>query len=207
MTISIPMQMYDPGLLTVGNRNQIFFDRVHPFVPILQQRHYLRNVKQTDARTDSQVCLQYSMWSLACFMSAHLQHLQESFYLEAKHMLGNLDLLPNVIDDQTETEIAQSWVLIAVFESMKANHRQAWLSAGRALRLVQLMRLHELDALAVKEDNVTTQSQFVKKEERRRVLWMAYLIDHLFCMRNNWPITLSERAVSCLTISCQSWLA
>lgn len=182
-------------LLTIEPRNQIFFDRVHPFVPILQQRYYLRRIKQKETMNDSQACLQYSMWALASLMSVHLQHLHEAFYLDTKHMLSNLDLLPNMIDDQTETEIAQAWLLMAIFESMKANHRQAWSSAGRAFRLVQLMRLHKLDVGEKDEENLS-ENQFVAKEERRRVLWMAFLLDHLFCMRNNWPITLGEGAVS-----------
>ena len=171
--------------------NEIFFDRVHPFVPILHQRYYKRRIKQTEIMNDSQVCLQHSMWALASLMSPQLQHLQQAFYLDAKHMLGNLDLLPNIIDEQAQTEIAQAWVLIAIFESMKANHRQAWSSAGRAFRLVQLMRLHELDVMHKDEEEILSENEFVTKEERRRVLWMAFLLDHLFCMRNNWPITLS----------------
>lgn len=128
-------------------------------------------------------------------MSAHFQDLQESFYLEAKHLLEQLNLLPSIIDDQTQTELIQSWVLIAVFESIKANHRQAWLSAGQAFRLVQLMRLHELDVESFNNSSLS-QTQFIEKEEQRRVFWMAYLLDHLFSMRNSWPITLSEHIVS-----------
>lgn len=164
-------------------------------MPILQQLSYLRKVRQTTTKTESQVCLQHCVWTIASLMSAHVQHLQESLYLEAKRLLEQLNPLPSIMDSQTQTEMIQSWVLIAVFESMKANHRQAWLSAGRACRLVQSMRLHELDVPPF-NDGRLSQTQYIQNEEQRRVFWMAYLLDHLFCMRNSWPITLSEHVVS-----------
>lgn len=66
------------------------------------------------------------------------------------------------------------------------------MSAGRAFRLVQLMRLHEIDSptkLPVPE------ADLIETEEKRRVFWMAYFLDHLLSMRNNWPITLNEHVV------------
>jgi hypothetical protein len=93
-----------------------------------------------------------------------------------------------------EVEQVQAFILIATYESMKAYHQLAWMSAGRAFRLVQLMRLHEIDSpstwLAAADNN------FVEVEEKRRAFWMAYFLDHLFSMRNNWPITLNEHVVS-----------
>jgi hypothetical protein len=75
---------------------------------------------------------------------------------------------------------------------MRTFHRSAWMSAGRAFRLVQLMRLHEIDSptkLPVPE------ADLIETEEKRRVFWMAYFLDHLLSMRNNWPITLNEHVV------------
>ncbi|CZR35854.1 uncharacterized protein FPRO_00023 [Fusarium proliferatum ET1] len=68
----------------------------------------------------------------------------------------------------------------------------AWITAGRMFRLVQGLRYHEIDSpdkvYDSKEDSTCT-------EEKRRVFWMAYLLDHLFVMRNDWPVTLSEHMI------------
>lgn len=89
--------------------------------------------------------------------------------------------------------MAQATVLMALYESIKTYHWQAWMTAGQAFRLVQLMKLHELDRPG--SQNAPEPSSFVQ-EEKRRVFWMAYFLDHLISMRNNWPITLNEHVVS-----------
>ncbi len=98
----------------------------------------------------------------------------------------------------TDTAQVQAWILIATYESMRAYHRQAWLSAGRAFRLVQMMRLHEIDSPA---NMLISDPDHTETEERRRVFWMAYFLDHLFSMRNDWPVTLNEHVVSWSPVS------
>lgn len=66
------------------------------------------------------------------------------------------------------------------------------MSAGRAFRLVQLMRLHEIDSPTKPP---VPEADLIETEEKRRVFWMAYFLDHLLSMRNNWPITLNEHVV------------
>ena len=132
------------------------------------------------------------MWTLAALVSAQFQHLQKSLYRETKQMLEAWSLGGNG-KTPIEAEQAQAWVLVATYESMRTYHQHAWMSAGRAFRLVQLMRLHEIDSPT---NLAATGPDFVKTEEKRRVFWMAYFLDHLFSMRNNWPITLNEHVVS-----------
>jgi Fungal specific transcription factor domain len=96
--------------------------------------------------------------------------------------------------DPFDREQIQAWLLITVYELMRSLHRQAWMSVGRAFRLVQLLRLHELDS----RSNVIDPADegFVEKEEERRAFWLAYFLDHLFGISSNWPITLNELVVS-----------
>jgi len=95
-------------------------------------------------------------------------------------------------DSDLDVEQVQAWVLIATYESMKTHHRHAWMSTGRAFRLVQLMRLHDIDSPA--KDPISD-TDLIVTEEKRRAFWMAYLLDHLFSIRNGWPITLNEHVV------------
>ena len=76
---------------------------------------------------------------------------------------------------------------------MRAYHRQTWLSASRALHLVQLIRLHKSDSPA---NMLISDPDHTETEERRRVFWMAYVLDHLFSMWNDWPVMLNEHVVS-----------
>lgn len=174
------------------HRDQLYFDRIHPSVPILHQRQYLSWSGKPKAKHTSRACLQHAMWTLASLVSAQFQHLQKSLYRETKQMLEAWSLGGNG-KTPIETEQVQAWILVATYESMRTYHQQAWMSAGRAFRLVQLMRLHEIDS---PPNSARNGSDFIKTEEKRRVFWMAYFLDHLFSMRNNWPITLNEHVVS-----------
>ncbi|KID83467.1 citrinin biosynthesis transcriptional activator CtnR [Metarhizium guizhouense ARSEF 977] len=177
---------------TQAELNQLYFDRVHPSIPILHQRRY-HSWSKLHSKSTARLSLQYAMWTLASLLSGQFQHLQEGFYQEARQMLESSNPTNSVQGSALEIELAQAWVLIATYESMRTHHQHAWMSAGRAFRLVQLMKLHEIDSptnpsSGADHDSVTT-------EEKRRVFWMAYFIDHLFSMKNNSPIRLNEHVI------------
>ncbi|OJJ43582.1 hypothetical protein ASPZODRAFT_73872 [Penicilliopsis zonata CBS 506.65] len=168
--------------------DQLYLDRVHPSIPILHQRRYLAWSRSNNGKTPSRRCLQYAMWTLAALLSAQFRELIEPLYRETKQMLEYLSQDSNETDSR---ELAQAWVLVVVFESMRTYHRKAWMSAGQAFRLVQAMRYHEIDKIDKKGE--TTDD--IEVEERRRVFWMAYFLDHLISIRDDWPITLNEHII------------
>ncbi|RSL99811.1 hypothetical protein CEP52_009475 [Fusarium oligoseptatum] len=174
--------------------DQLYFDRVHPSIPILHQRRYLSWSKNTP-KTTSRICLQHTIWALASLLSTQFTHLTEPLYQTAKQTLESLSL-DSKEPHSHDTELVQAWVLIAIYESMRTYHQQAWMSAGCSFRLVQAFRFHELDMPV--QDNFTPPPEvdmFVETEEKRRVFWMAYFLDHLFSVRNDWPVTLNEHVV------------
>ncbi|KAK9319018.1 fungal-specific transcription factor domain-containing protein [Lipomyces orientalis] len=174
--------------------DQLYLDRVHPSIPILHQRRYL-SWSKSSIKTPSRTCLQYAMWTLATLLSAQFRDMTELLYHETKQMLESLSVEGNQ-HSGCETELVQAWVLVATCESMRTHHRQAWMSAGRAFRLVQGMRFHEIDS--PRNNSVISSPEsgdFIETEEKRRVFWMAYFLDHLFSMRNEWPITLNEHMI------------
>lgn len=117
----------------------------------------------------------------------------ETLYQETKQMLEGLTAGE---PSNANKELAQAWVLVVTFESMRTYHHQAWMSAGRAFRLVQGMRYHNLDRPCDGHLPPSAQSgDFIELEERRRVFWMAYFLDHIISMRDTWPITLNEHVV------------
>lgn len=141
------------------------------------------------------------MWTLATLLSAQMRHLTDALYLQTKKNLDSLVLEADHKAGGYDTEIVQAWLLIATYEYMRACHQQAWMSAGCVFRLVQGMRFHELDKTGRTTDRGRDIchdecNALVKIEEQRRVFWMAYLLDHLMSLRNDWPITLNEHVVS-----------
>lgn len=95
-----------------------------------------------------------------------------------------------------DVEIIQALVLVSTYESMRGFYDLAWVSAGKALGLSQIMGLHELDGAA--QTVFLENSSPMEKEEMRRVFWMAYFLDVLFCIRGHWPVTLTETMVRLL---------
>ncbi|KAJ5792551.1 uncharacterized protein N7503_008529 [Penicillium pulvis] len=169
--------------------DQLYFDRVHASIPILHQRRYL-SWATSPIKTASCKSLQLVMWTMATLMSAQFRDLTEPLYHEAKQTLKTLDT--GDVDGH-ETELVQAWVLIAMCESMRTQHRQAWMSAGQAFRILQGKRFHELDS--PKKNTQSMEDDPIHVEEKRRVFWMAYFLDHLLSIRNDWPITLNEHVI------------
>ncbi len=176
-------------------RDQLYLDRVHPSIPILHQRRYL-SWSKSSTKTLSRTSLQYAMWALATLLSAQFRDLTEPLCHETKRMLESCSVEGTTENSGCDTELVQAWMLVAICESMRTNHQQAWMSAGQAFRLVQALRFHELDS--PKESSIVSSTEgcdYIETEEKRRVFWMAYFLDHLLSMRNDWPLTLNEHVV------------
>ena len=100
--------------------------------------------------------------------------------------------------DFADIEHVQARILLLIYDFMRTNYQRGWMSAGRCFRLLQLMRLYEIDApenVARRNNAVETES-WIKVEEKRRTFWMAFSLDRFISIRHEWPLTLSEQVVS-----------
>ncbi|PLB51636.1 fungal-specific transcription factor domain protein [Aspergillus steynii IBT 23096] len=197
--------------------DQLYFDRVHPFAPILQRWRY--HVWAKGKKTDAQTCLQYAMWTVAASLSAQFQSFRDSLYQETRQMLDTLDMRTPITSSSSSTttttsttsslEQAQAWVLVSIYEYMHLSPQQAWMSAGRCCRLVLGMRLYELDdpnnpaTMAREQDGLPLSSAFggggvdwTGLEEQRRTFWMAYSLDRFISFHNGLPFTLNEGLIT-----------
>ncbi|KAL4882438.1 fungal-specific transcription factor domain-containing protein [Aspergillus karnatakaensis] len=179
--------------------DQLYFDRVHPFAPILQRWRYHIWSKQ-DTKSGAQICLQYAMWAVAASLSAQFRFLRDSLYHETRRMLDTLDAQGAQTDANAGIEQAQAWVLICVYEYMQSSSLQAWMSVGRCCRLVLGMRLYELDdpnnPVIMTRDHETNFIDWTGLEERRRMFWMAYSLDRFISFHNGLPFTLNEQLIA-----------
>ena len=98
----------------------------------------------------------------------------------------------------TDIEYVQAWILLLIYEFMRINHQRGWISAGRCFRLVQLMRLHEIDSPenVIKRRSAAESEDWVKTEVKRRTFWVAYSLDRFISIRHDWPLTLNEQDAS-----------
>ncbi|KAE8148526.1 fungal-specific transcription factor domain-containing protein [Aspergillus avenaceus] len=168
--------------------DQLYFDRVHIFAPIIHQTRYACWKSQTP-KSESKEALQYAMWTLAASFSAQFQQVAQSLYQEAQRML---DMLKDTEIETIEIEHLQACLLLATYEFMNSYDRRSWMRAGYAFRLVQLIRLYEIDTPL----SSATHDNWVEVEEKRRTFWMAFCLDRFLSIRNGWPLTLIEHLIT-----------
>jgi hypothetical protein len=136
------------------------------------------------------------MWTLAASLSAQKQNIRESLY-ECTRKMVEASEPQDGITEFSDIEYVQARILLLIYEFMRTNHQRAWISAGRCFRLLQLMRLYEIDT----PENVAGRRSdsdpdaWIKTEEKRRTFWMAYSLDRFMSIRGDLPLTLNKQVV------------
>ncbi|KAJ5274241.1 hypothetical protein N7497_004837 [Penicillium chrysogenum] len=173
--------------------DQLYFDRVHPVAPMLHQGRYF-SWSQRFNKPPSYICLQFAMWALAAASSAHLQHMRESLYTRAR---SGIEALDRDIESSSAAclQAAQTWLLLTHYEFRYMGYRRAWLTAGRAFRIIQLAKLHEIDRLNDVSMNMAHPEAWAEAEEKRRTYWLAYCLDRFLNISDEWPLSLHEEAL------------
>ena len=179
--------------------DQLFFDRVCPFAPVVQKYRYLAWSKQPD-KSKPRTCLQYIMWTLAASLSSQFQLIRSSLYRESRQLLETLDSeWPEygVQPYNFPIEQVQAWLLLSIYEltSDVCNFQRGMISAGRAFRLIQLMRLHELDKPNHPSAGPDSQLDWIDIETMRRTFWLAFIIDRLTSAIDGLPLSLDEQQI------------
>ena len=181
------------------SRHQIYFEKIHPSVPMMHKYRYLAAMNLAPNMRPA-VCLRYAMWCLACSVTEKYFDLQDVFYQRARRYAEN-DEMKGHGEAFITVGHAQCWTLISTFEMKMMYFPRAWMSAGRATRLCQMMGLHRLDGTGLEVKQVLPPPKdWTDREERRRTFWMAYCGDRYVSIGTGWPMTIEEKDV-CGTIS------
>lgn len=154
-----------------------------------------------------QTCLQYAMWTFASSLSSQFQVAVRQLYKETKQLLHTIESEEPC--HQVSIEQAQAWLLLAMYELTCEDYHRWMMSAGTAFRLIQMLRLYELD---VNQSTPTTQAQdqyaaqlspsaqvqddWIEVETRRRTFWLAYTIDRFTSMIDGLHMFFDDRMVS-----------
>lgn len=178
--------------LMKADLTQLYFDRVHPVVPILNKPKTFKWIKEANTMSEPRECLQYAMWTAATAFSSQFGGFQDTMYAKTRFMLDQLDLNGN--DSLIcHIELVQSWILITFYEFAKTNYRRGWLSAGRVFRLVQFSKLYDIDSPKLLSSDIGDDS--ISLEEKRRTFWVAYCLDRFISVIEGAPMTLNEEMV------------
>jgi hypothetical protein len=163
---------------------------------MLQKFRYLSWSKNPN-KPKQKLCLQYAMWTLAASLSSQFQLIRADLYTEARQLLDAIEANGS---GQQCLEQAQAWLLLSIYEltSNTCNYYQrGMVSAGRAFRLVQLLRLNEIDGpgQAALSANGLAQDDWIDIECMRRTFWVAYTIDRFMSVIDGLSLTFNERQV------------
>ena len=187
-------------------RDQLYFDRAYAFAPILRASRY-RSWSKQPHKSKQKMCLQRAMWTLASSLSNQFQISERQLYEETRHRLHALESEDPC--HQGSIEQAQAWILLAIYELTCENYHRGMLSAGRAFRLIQMMRLYEIDAPQSpsathplgpdRERQLSLHSQlpddWIDLETKRRTFWLAYTIDRFTSIVDGLHLFFNERMV------------
>ncbi|KAI9782067.1 MAG: hypothetical protein M1816_002008 [Peltula sp. TS41687] len=190
MGIDEPMPLQD----VIDELTQIYFEKMHPSIPIIHRRRFLAAMNLTP-HARPPVCLRYAMWCLAASVTDKYVNLPEIFYHRARKYIEQDEMKGH---GQSVLTVAhcQTWSIIGMYEFKMMYFPKAWLSTGRATRLAQMMGLHRLDGtgLDVKQCLMPPRD-WTEREERRRTFWMAFCADRYASIGTGWPMTVEEKDI------------
>lgn len=177
-------------------RVSVYFERVHPNIPIIHKQRYFDMLEQPNP-TKGQMCLQLAVQATAAASTAQMLRSSDSLYAEACTALEAVEINGPIglAGVPVELEYIQALLLVVYYEILRMPQHKCILTSGRAFRLIQISRLHDIDMDTISIQEVSGEV-FAREEERRRTFWLAYCFDRLFSIRYELPHTLHEEAVS-----------
>ncbi|KAK5168028.1 uncharacterized protein LTR77_006595 [Saxophila tyrrhenica] len=178
----------------VNDLDATYFEKVHPSQPMIHRPRY-HAAMNLAPHMRPPVCLRYAMWANAAAVSDKYENLQEHFYQRARKYIQQ-DEMKGHGESMITIAHCQTWTLIATYEFKLMYFPRAWMSAGRACRMTQMMGLHRLDGagLDVKQC-LPPPRDWTEREERRRTFWAAFCVDRYSSIGTGWPMTIEEKDV------------
>ncbi|KAI1456908.1 hypothetical protein F4805DRAFT_467748 [Annulohypoxylon moriforme] len=183
-----------PPQETIDELHQIYFDKIHPSLPMIHKFRYLAAMNLAPNQRPP-VALRYAIWTQACAVADKYADLKDLFYQRARKYV-EADYVKGYGEHMISVAHAQTHVLLASYEFKMMYFPRAWMSTGAAVRLCQMIGLHRLDGsgLDVKQC-LPPPRDWTEREERRRTFWMAFCKDRYASIGTGWPMTIDERDV------------
>ncbi|KAF4971158.1 hypothetical protein FZEAL_9912 [Fusarium zealandicum] len=179
---------------TIDELHQIYFDKVHPSLPMIHKYRYLAAMNLAPNQRPP-VCLRYAMWTLSCTILDKYADLKDLFYRRARKYV-EADYIKGYGEHMITIAHCQTHILLSAYEMKMMYFPRAWVNTGSAIRLAQMTGLHRLDGtgLDVKQC-LAPPKDWTEREERRRTFWMAFCQDRYTSIGTGWPMTIDERDI------------
>ncbi|KAI5463029.1 fungal-specific transcription factor domain-containing protein [Mariannaea sp. PMI_226] len=183
-----------PPQETIDELHQIYFDKIHPSIPMIHKYRYLAAMNLAPNQRPP-VCLRYAMWTLACTITDKYADLKDLFYRRARKYV-EADYIKGYGEHMISVAHCQTHILLSSYEMKMMYFPRAWVNTGSAIRLAQMTGLHRLDGsgLDVKQC-LAPPKDWTEREERRRTFWMAFCQDRYASIGTGWPMTIDERDI------------
>ncbi|KAI8629098.1 fungal-specific transcription factor [Xylariaceae sp. FL1651] len=183
-----------PPQQTIDELHQIFFEKIHPSLPMIHKFRYLAAMNLAPNQRPP-VALRYAIWTLACSITDKYKDLKDLFYQRARKYV-EADSIKGYGEHLITISHCQVHVLLASYEFKMMYFPRAWMNTGAAVRLAQMIGLHRLDGngLDVKQC-LPPPRDWTEREERRRTFWMAFCEDRYASIGTGWPMTIDERDI------------
>lgn len=164
-------------------------------MPMIHKYRYLAAMNLAPHMRPS-VCLRYIMWCFAASISDKYHNHQDIFYRRARKY-AEADEMKLQGENFMTVGHAQAWVLISSYEFKMMYFPRAWMSVGRACRMVLMLGLNRMDGVGLDVKRcIPPPRDWTDREERRRTFWMAYCVDRYASIGTGWPMIIDERDVS-----------
>ncbi|KAI0530408.1 fungal-specific transcription factor domain-containing protein [Xylaria digitata] len=183
-----------PPQETIDELHQIFFEKIHPSLPMIHKFRYLAAMNLAPSQRPP-VALRYAIWTLACSITDKYKDLKDLFYQRARKYV-EADAIKGYGEHSITIAHCQTHVLLASYEFKMMYFPRAWMNTGAAVRLAQMIGLHRIDGngLDVKQC-LPPPRDWTEREERRRTFWMAFCEDRYASIGTGWPMTIDERDI------------
>lgn len=172
-------------------RDQLYWEKVHHFAPIIHQRRYLSWSRRPD-KSAAQTALQYSMWALAASAAPEYTQIDvDRLYRCAARALQVIENTggPGGLKQFDDLEQVQAQLLLSMYELKHIDFRQGWITAGCAFRLIQFGWFQDLISGL---NPFSASMDWTELEEKRRTFWLAYYLDRIISLRSDSSCTFGE---------------
>ncbi len=176
---------YDTDIISCNQ----FFYVFHPLMPIINRTRFESEILQASPPIEVQA-LHYAIGALGALTMPELQCYIGRCYDEARNLLDMCERQESS-GSLTNINALQACALLTLYEFKRPNFARAWMTLGRAIRLVRIMGLHRGDghncvtAFWGQPMPLASPSSKADLEEWRRTFWLLYIFDSFANVKAN----------------------
>jgi hypothetical protein len=143
------------------------------------------------------------IWCHASLSSDRYYSFHGEFYQRARKYAELGETTESFRHEIVTLSHCQAWILLSIYELRMVSLPQAWVSVGKASSLSLATGLNQLDGPIqdFKMCIIPPPKDWVEREERRRVFWMAFCLDLYASIGTGRPMAIDETSVGLYAIT------